>query len=48
MSTFLAQFKDEIVAILNTRLAYLALGALMGAGGNVKELYEVFVKLGGF
>ena len=46
--SFLTKFKDEIVAILETRLAYLALGALMGAGGNVKELYDLFVKLGGF
>lgn len=46
--TFLARFKDEIVAILNTRLAYLALGALMGAGGNLKEVYDIFVALGGF
>ena len=46
--SFLSEFKDEIMAILRTRLAYLALGALMGAGGNVKELYDLFVKLGGF
>lgn len=46
--SFFTHFKDEIVAILETRLAYLALGALMGSGGNVKALYDLVISLGGF
>lgn len=38
--SFFAKFKDEIVALLETRLFYLALGALMGSGGNVQSVID--------
>lgn len=45
--SFFAKFKDEIVALLETRLFFLALGALMGSGGNVQSLIDTLKAIAG-
>lgn len=40
--------KAELVAILNTRLGWFAVGCVVGAGGNAKNLFDMIRSVTGF